>query len=80
MAEIQSVTIFSNGNLMVFDNTGQQVPELQFSFMELIWAEFEKRGVDPTKIPDIKTVVNGRNKFCQPFKIEDQWNTNFVDF
>jgi hypothetical protein len=80
MAQVKSVILFSNGNTAVFDENGEQMGELQKGWLEL-WCEFmESKGVDPSKLTDIKTIVNGETRYVQPFKTEFGWNCKFVPF
>lgn len=75
-----SMTIFSNGNVMVFDNKGEQMGELQESTDNLFFEFLELKGIDPTKIKKIKKTVNGKNRLVKPFKTEDgNWNKHFED-
>lgn len=77
--EVKSVLLFSNGNTAVFDTAGEQIAELQKGWLEL-WCEFmENKGVDPSKITDIRTIVNGRDMQVQPFKTEFGWNCRLIE-
>lgn len=77
MNKPDSVIIFSNGNIAVFDTEGQQIPELQFSWLNLLCKEFERLGVNPINIREIKTIVNGRDRLVKPFRVGDNWNVSF---
>lgn len=63
--------IFSNGSVAVFDEDGQQIPELQEPWMVLWFRFLESKGVDPATIPDIAIIVNGRNMHVRPFRTTD---------
>ena len=70
--KIKSIIFFPNGNLMVFNDSGQQVPELQESWLltMLIWlqqkgGEFEFDKVE-IRLPD--------GSKAKPFRIESGWN------
>lgn len=76
----KTVVLYSNGNTIVFDDAGQQMAELQKGWLN-IWLEWmEAQGVDPLEIKNIETVVNGRNVYLKPFKVEDVWNVEIMDF
>lgn len=67
----KTIYIFSNGNVACFDSSGEQIGELQKSWMEIWLMDLEKKGVDPTKIESIEMIVNGRNCSVKPFKTSD---------
>ena len=74
----KSITLFSNGNTAVFDRKGEQMGELQENVDNFYFEFLELKGIDPTKIPEIRNVVNGSNRFLVPFKTEDgDWNCHF---
>ena len=76
----KSITIYSNGNTLIFDNNGEQMGELQQSTDNLFFEFLELKGIDPTKISKIKKVVNGKNKVVKPFKTSyGDWNKHFED-
>lgn len=80
MENIKSVILFPNGNTAVFNSKGEQMPYLQKSWIEL-WCEYmQSSGVDPSTIPDIKAIVNGREVYIQPFKVDNGWNWKIVPF
>ena len=75
---IKSLTFFPNGAVLIFDETGEQVPELQQGWMELYFDYLEKEGIDPTTI-EIKAVLNdgewkkiilSKGKFGWSYKFE----------
>jgi hypothetical protein len=74
---IKELMIFSNGNIAVFDEAGQQVSELQKPWMEMIFEFLVSRGVYP---PDIKKIriFNGpgatRIDTITPIEIPGGWN------
>ena len=45
---IHSVFFFANGNVAVCDDTGNQVPELQESYLLSFVTKLEAAGFDPT--------------------------------
>lgn len=58
---IKSAMMFRNGNAAVFDQNGEQIPELQIGFCEL-WAKHaESLGFDPDGVtfesPDCKMKI-----------------------
>lgn len=76
--KIKSVTFFPNGNSMVFDEQGNQIPELQEAWIILWLKHAESLGYDPTECKDIQ-LPHGR--FAQPFKTsEGNFNWQTVDF
>jgi hypothetical protein len=77
----KTVMLFSNGNTSAFDDSGQQIGDLQKGWLH-IWLEWmESQGVDPTEIKNIETIVNGRNVYLRPFKTDDgSWNCSISDF
>lgn len=74
----KSITLYSNGNTMVFDKNGEQMGELQVNVDNFYFEFLELKGIDPTKIKEIRKVVNGSQRFLLPFKREDDWGCNFV--
>jgi hypothetical protein len=77
MSKIKSVTFFPNGNTAVFDDAGNQMPELQEAWIRL-WAEHAKNlGHDVTEIEDI---MLPNEKYARFFKIEDGVNWAINDF
>jgi len=78
MNKVESITLFSNGNTAVFDINGEQIPELQKGWLN-IWLEWlENKGINPMKISEIRTVVNGKNCLLKPFKTENGWNCKII--
>lgn len=68
-SKIKSAIFFPTGQVAVFDERGQQIPELQKPLL-LIWAEQAARlGYDPTTL--IVETPAGMVKF---FKIENGYN------
>lgn len=82
MKHIEKIVLFSNGNTAVFDESGEQVGELQKKgWMELWFEWMELQGVDVRYVKTIEMVVNGKTKYARPFKIADgSWNVEFIDF
>ncbi len=75
-----SMTLYSNGNTMVFDNKGEQMGELQRNVDNFFFDFLELRGVDPTKIKKIHKIVNNKSKLVKPFKTSyGDWNKHFED-
>lgn len=77
--KVKSLTIFSNGNSMFFDESGQQMGGLQSKgWMEVYFEWLEKQGVNPAEIPDIETVVNGSRRKVKALKNEEgEWRIEF---
>jgi hypothetical protein len=48
MTNIKSIRFFSNGNVAVFDEIGQQIPELQANIFEMFCERAERLGYDVT--------------------------------
>lgn len=48
--EIKNIMFMANGNTAAFDHDGQQVPQLQESWLRLYVRFLEQQGVDPTGI------------------------------
>lgn len=81
MKEPKKVILFSNGNVSCSDENGDQIPELQKGWLQTWYEHMESIGVDPSKIENIGTVVNGRMVRLKPFKHEDgTWNSQFEDY
>jgi hypothetical protein len=75
----ESMTLYSNGNVMVFDKGGEQMGELQVNVDNFYFEFLELKGIDPTKVGEIRKVVNGAERILLPFKTEDgDWNCHFV--
>lgn len=81
LMKVKNVVLCSNGAVISFDESGAQIPELQKSWLEL-WLEFiESKGINPTEIETIETIVNGRTVYVRPFKISDgSWNYQFNEY
>lgn len=69
----ESILIFSNGSVAVFDKEGEQIGELQEDLWRLYFEFLETKGIDPTAIKTIETHVNGRDVYLKPFKTEGGW-------
>ncbi len=68
------VIFFANGNTAFCDAEGQQVPELQKSYMQLYCEFLVVRGVDPAKVEF--TMPNG--SIAKAFLTdEERWNWEF---
>lgn len=67
--KIKTVLIFNNGGMAVFDESGQQVPELQKSWMEMIFEFLQSKGIDPRDIKEIKS----QDYTIIPFKTGEGW-------
>lgn len=81
MENVKSVSLFSNGHVVLFDENGQQTGDGRLNMIELVLLELEKRGVDIYNLKNIWTIVNGNQKFVQPFKGDDgEIRISFVDF
>ncbi len=79
--EAKSIYIYSNGTFSCFDKNGEQMGEIQNkSWMELFLEYLEAKGIDPTKVETIETIVNGTTKYVRPIKREDGWGWGFSDF
>ncbi len=81
MPKIDSLTIFSNGNIMAFSN-GEQMGEIQtISWFDLLMKALEEKQVNPTEITEIATVINGRQVYLKPIKREDEtWTYTASEF
>ena len=65
------VIFWSNGNVMCFDDNGEQVPELQKDGWFVTYLKrLEDSGIDPTKV-EFETDT-GRT--FRPFRTENGWN------
>ena len=75
----KTVMLFSNGNTACFDSNGQQIGELQKGWLET-WIEWmESKGIEPTEIGEIKTIVNGRDVLIKPFRVDNGWNCKIIN-
>ena len=71
--QIKSVYFFPNGNTIVFNEKGEQVPFLQVAWIEL-WAQHAAaNGYDPT---EIEKVVLPNKKMATFFKVKEGYNWN----
>jgi hypothetical protein len=79
---IDTLIIYSNGNICCFDDKGEQMGDLQaIGWIELLFDELEKRGVDILSIKTIETIVNGGRRYVVPSKDEQgQWRVKFVAY
>lgn len=56
----KSVTLFTNGCVMAFDDKGEQMAEIQKDGWLDLWLDsLEAKGIDPTKIERLTAFVNG---------------------
>ena len=80
--KIASLSIYSNGGLGAFDETGQQMGDVQsINAFALIFEKLESMGYNPAEIPNIWTSVNGNDKYIRPIKQDDgSWNYTFSAF
>lgn len=77
---IKSLTFFPNGNVLAFDEAGEQMPEIQVrGWMELYFDILELRDVDVTAI-EIKAILNdGKWKKVLVSKGTYGWCIDFLD-
>lgn len=64
------VTFFPNGNCITFDDDGEQIPELNVSYVIMHAEKAKALGYDPTEIE--YTLVDGAR--AEVFEIEDGFN------
>lgn len=70
---IQSVFFFPNGNAAVFDENGQQMPELQQSWLIVFLGWLQTQSGQP--MDTIKEIVLPNGDLAKPFKTsEGSWN------
>ena len=75
----KSVYLLSNGNVCCFNDSGEQMGELQGKGWLELWLEWMvRKGVNPLDIGEIKTIVNGREATIKLFKIYGGWNCEIV--
>lgn len=75
-----SMTIFTNGNVIVFDKNGEQMGELQENVDNFFLEFLELKGIDPTKIEKIRKTVNRKHRLFVPFKKDNgEWNGMYKD-
>lgn len=75
----KSVFIYSNGSQSAFDKNGEQMGELQVKgWIELLFEDWERKGVKVEDIQNIKTIVNGQERTVRPFKTDTGWNYEFI--
>ena len=75
-----TIMIFTNGNTACFDEKGNQIAEIQFSWLELYFQKLESLGINPNKVKNIEMSVNGRNVYAKPIRLEEGWNVSFSEF
>lgn len=74
---VKTAVIYTNGTTSVFDDKGEQIPELQVSLFELWFEHLEDSGVDPTKI-EIRATINGADSIIKPIRVQGRWNYEIV--
>jgi hypothetical protein len=67
----KEVLFFPNGNTAAFDAKGQQIPELQRSWLLLYVAFLESKGIDPLDV--LFTLPHGFGA-AKLFRTENGWN------
>ena len=72
--KIKSIYFFPNGNTAVFDEHGQQVPELQDSWLLTILDWLQKNGGE-FEFDQIEIRLPSGSK-AKPFRVEGGWNWN----
>lgn len=55
--KIKNIMLMSNGNIAVFDEMGQQIPELQGSVIVKVMEEAQKRKIELDD--DMEILING---------------------
>ena len=71
MENIKTIAFFPNGNVLVLDDNGVQISELQGSWFRLWMEQTEKLGYNIYDIPEIR-MPSG--KICSLIKLEDGFN------
>lgn len=77
---IKSLTFWPNGAVLAFDETGEQMWDIQSTgWLELYFDYLLEKGYDPQEIPLIRAKLNdGTWKAVKPFLTEDgRWNYRF---
>lgn len=76
---MKSLTFFPNGNVMVFDEAGQQIGELQAKgWMELFFDHMDSKGYNPEEFKILARNNNGEFEEVIPNKQSDgTWNPYF---
>jgi len=80
MGKIETVSIFSNGAVVLFDEQGQQAGSGRINAIELVLRELQRNGIDIFSLKEIWTMVNGVPKFVVPKEDEGGLRLSFVDF
>lgn len=74
MIEVYKVIFFPNGNTGCFDKSGQQIPSLQKSWIQLYFEFLESKEIKPEGIIFVCPTLNE----AKPFKTsEGNWNWEF---
>lgn len=79
---IRRITFYENGNMLVFGEDGEQIPELQTENLYAMYFDhLESLGINPLSIPLIRTVnAGGREIVLKPFKTPSgRWNFEITD-
>lgn len=70
---VKTIFLYSNGNSVAFDETGQQMGSV-ISWFPVYLHYLETLGIDPTRVELIETVVNGEVKTLKPFKTSEGYS------
>lgn len=62
---------FQNGNTMVLDSSGEQIPPLQESWFRLYLKFLESQGIDPEQVEHF---VMPSGELVKPFKTQTRWS------
>ncbi len=73
MKEPKDIMFFPNGNTCVFDETGEQIAELQQSWLLLFVKFLEEKGINP----DGKIVEMPNGRKAKIFKTDNGYNWTF---
>ncbi len=77
----KSIYIYSNGTFSCRDNNGEQMGEIQNkAWMQLFLEYLESKGIDPSKVDTIETMVNGQTKYVRAVRTANGWSWNFSEF
>jgi len=71
--KIKNVMISDNGNIAVFDNNGQQIPELQQSWFLMIIKLFKEKGYTGEELKDVEFTVYPRCVRLRYLHEYDNW-------